>query len=364
MLSQLIVLCVAMNAIHARSVITEARLPEYCLSDNQITARDTNINCLVPSDAILNYDVLKLWSDRLNQDFSFTIECENGGTVELPWPMKAQRIVNLKVNGCRMVGFFKNMKLPSNIPDTMKDLIITNSTIVYTMGDLIEVLKRYSDASLSEENECGQQTMTKFIFRDIKFDAQMDIVDPNILMAMEGHVENMINSSSSQICDYRHLAYFDESGSTPTSSYHFKLLTMNTQYPSLRTYRTAEVDLWRIPDQLQNYRQYFPCLKRLDMSNNNIETVNFTMVSTTPCLLSPTQQPSYINLRFNKITTVSAAMLDTMMDNDIIVDVRNNPINCTLQGDSLKNYAEHMVTVYPTFSSLFSDLPCREQQIF
>ncbi|KAK6185374.1 hypothetical protein SNE40_007624 [Patella caerulea] len=351
-----------MNAIHARSVITEARLPEYCLSDNQITARDTNINCLVPSDAILNYDVLKLWSDGLSQDFTFTIECENGGTVELPWPMKARRIVNLEVKGCRIHGFFRNIKLPSNIPDTMNDLIITNSTIVYTVGELNEVLKRYSDASLTEENECGQQTMTKFIFRDIKFDAQIDIIDPSIFMEMEGHVENMIHSSSSQTCDYRHLAYFDESGSTSMSSYHFKLLTMDAQYPSLRTYRTAKVGLRRIPDQLQNYRQYFPCLKSLDMSNNNIETVNFTMESTTECLLSPTQQPSYINLRFNKITKVSDAILDTMMDNDIIIDLRNNPINCALQGDSLKNYAEHMITVYPTFSTLFGDLPCREPQ--
>lgn len=133
--------------------------------------------------------------------------------------------------------------------------------------------------------------------------------------------------------------------------YVFDDMTENSLYPSLTKFNYSSNKINNLPRQLSNWWKFFPALRELDLSNDNIESFSFDHPDVN-------QDFVFISLENNNITSVPAD-LPTYLNGKtpLVINLLGNPIHCDCKARALSQYLISLQAIAPQFHFL-SDVKC------
>ncbi|XP_052817885.1 uncharacterized protein LOC128243914 [Mya arenaria] len=346
-------------------VNTAPTLPRKGLSlcDLHITASQERVlKCAVKAGEVMDYREVRTWSaSEQNANYSIQIIC-NGGAIHLPWPFKAQNIHSLEVDGCKVQGFLSEMTMVQTLPDQLRTLALTRSTIVIPFSEMFQLRNNLN--MIPRETDCGQNTLESLVLRDVHYDL---IMSPEERDKMPGLLTDSHSRRKHEVkktpCVYPHLRYVDESGSRKTGQYHLKLLPEYSRFPKLEVYNMSRNELSHVPDFFRHlHSEKFPSLKHLDFSNNILHSFEFEFPKNLKaCSLK------VVDLHNNRIATIPQEATDKLKSiGTILVDMRENPLRCSCQLTEFRNYLETQYTMTTNLAhrKLVSDVTCTLSPIF
>ncbi|BFZ12913.1 hypothetical protein BsWGS_15952 [Bradybaena similaris] len=133
--------------------------------------------------------------------------------------------------------------------------------------------------------------------------------------------------SLSVTCNYEKLRTLDESNPQLLPIQHFTLMVQGARYPELRVMNYSSAGIREMPQELQDFRMYFPKLQYLDLSRNFLTKIPLTSRYGEASVDSLT-----LDVRGNLISSISVDDLLLWAQNtDVFVDIRNNPLHCGCQ---------------------------------
>ena len=150
----------------------------------------------------------------------------------------------------------------------------------------------------------------------------------NMASPTQAGYQELLNNIQSvdHTCVYKRLKVLDESCPLVMSVHHFSIMVQSASYPELRTMNYSFSGLPEIPQELKEFRVFFPKLAYLDLSKNLIRHVNLPRPSLTS---TPVSHHLSVDLRYNHITHINFSIVQSWATvKDIYVDVRFNPIDC------------------------------------
>lgn len=128
-------------------------------------------------------------------------------------------------------------------------------------------------------------------------------------------------------CNYEKLRVLDESNPQLLPIQHFTLMVQGARYPELRVMNYSSAGIREMPQELQDFRMYFPKLQFLDLSRNFL-----TKIPLTSRFGDASGDSLTLDVRGNLISSISVDDLLLWAQNrDVFVDIRNNPLHCGCQ---------------------------------
>ncbi|KAK3086567.1 hypothetical protein FSP39_020338 [Pinctada imbricata] len=309
--------------------------------------------CRVIVDDFWTFQTYREWSDQFRGQrlVNLDIRCKPGGAVFLPWPMKAKSLNVLTVEGCLIKGYFAEFMNETLYPDSMRILKMRNCVIQVDINQLIE--RSFLLDQVSRSYDCGQETLVMNVVTNITYLFHpMERVEFDLLSAaFDALVKH--NHNSKYRCQYKNLRTLEQTISNTRSKLFFENLAESSEYPRLKFLNLSANSIPYTSKFLRNWSKYFPVLEELDLSHNDIENFEFL-----PSADSRTK-PLLINLQFNKIRKVPDTILNELKGNSpVIVDLRNNPIDCRFCSSRLlKTYLQEVVTMDSSHGDL-QDVKC------
>ncbi|XP_070191959.1 uncharacterized protein [Littorina saxatilis] len=342
------------------------------------------------------------------------LQCQEGGMVRLPWPMRAPGLVKLNVTNCLLLDKYADFKTPAEqIPDSLRFLDMNDCVWLNDPKEVNYVIENAEN--VSSEFECGQDsTIVVYRYRgiadlDIQEKRRQEECNPVMSSALQQlnyslsfpedvrelfqwsdeRFEEFVNNTKAlgeeyvfcadfltsfrlsvmndsnpgppsdvqtttvdpnedarisriglnnirTYCVYEHLEILDESLTVPLDRKHFEYLVDKTKYPKLRVLNYSHTHLGEVPKEVREWRVYFSNapMELVDLSHNNITEVgNIPDYSNTHGNVTTT-----LNLQFNEIAKISVEMFEAWSQQpDFVVDIRNNPIDCSCDMLDLKD---------------------------
>ena len=329
------------QSFDSRNYVLPEKWKPFCeVSEETYESKFTNLTALVSVQCNIDQTYSGIWSmvdlrENLNmyndsaRKFAFDIDCADGASISLFWPVKVNNLMKLKVRGCLLVDFLSehDSHLLKLIPDTIRVLEISDIQVLVSIKRFIHLLKNVKDTP--EEYNCGHQTtVEKMTTRNVSF---AFLEPPDTVFANLVEIGEQFLLDSKRItykCDYQHLMYLDESMSNSMSIYHMSIITENSIYYELRTYNLSHNHINSLKAAQLEWSAYFPKLEIYDLSHNNISALYWFEIP----LHQRMHQITTINLQYNNITTFTVKDLARYKQMPtVFIDLRNNPLfcNCT-----------------------------------
>lgn len=301
-----------------------------------------------------NFVNFRSWLDSLKtpvDHVELSLRCLEGGSVVLPWPMRARGLKKIKITNCVVEGFFSEYNLEPAYPDSLVDFSMIDCII---RTDVNSNIQRTLMTTISKSYSCGQQTIRSHVMRNISFSFLLTSSPPSS-KTLDRAFSAMRRQSKTRdfTCNYDNLLQLEESNSDSISSVHFEVMTDISSYSSLRTFNFSSNRMTRLPDHLREWHKYFPTLEVLDLSKNHLRSFSFEK----PKSLGR-RKIFFVNLQHNKISDVPrdiASYLDEPIP--VILDLRNNPILCTYNTIELVKYLNKIKNMFPVLNFL-TDIRC------
>ena len=315
--------------------------------------------CKMYVDTRLNFIDFRQWTSGLGNavKVSLDITCSSNGRVYIPWPMKANGLVKLTIEGCTLEGYASEFNTPTRLKDELQDLSLDNIVIVSNLDSIFDIIYK----PVTPEYDCGQQTLRSAVRRNISY------MFPNINdQRLSKRHEALLMSSADELikkskqkryrCNYSELNYIDQSLSRTRSKLYLRLMTAYSEYPELQTFLIADNGYRRVPQELIDWRKSFPQLTLLDMSKNKISKFDF--LGAPFKRMNTRSQPLVADLSNNLVTTIPLNMPDYLTGSvPIIVDLTGNPLNCNCDFLRYKNYAMEAIRRFGRYNHL-SQITC------
>lgn len=303
-------------------------------------------NCFFTVAYWFNFVDFRQWLDKLSEtvgDVSLNIHCYYGAYIYLPFPFRARHLKKLHIKNCLIRMYLSEWKAPKKYPDTLEDLLIANSEISIDLPSMEEVIT----TPLTKQTDCGQETLQRMAMRNVT--VKPIIKEPTsekILNSFETFTEKM--KSVKYMCDYKHLYFLERSGDGALNKNFMDIYTEKGHYPRLKTIKMSSNNLVNFPEQFTNWQEYFPTLHQLDLSNNSIAnfTFNNQMKSSTNYV------PLVVNLKQNYIRTLPSNIELYLSHSPIILDIRENPIECDCGAERLGKYLREVRRRFPLYKPL------------
>ncbi|XP_012935108.2 uncharacterized protein LOC106011124 [Aplysia californica] len=130
----------------------------------------THMHCLVSIDSTRKWQFQELRS-RLHQihmknsSVFLSVECRAGGSLSLPWPMKARGLVGLVISGCQLTdryADFGNTQI-SGISENLRVLQIEDSIWIRDDSAFERITSPEGLASLTSDYDCGQDSTIEYM---------------------------------------------------------------------------------------------------------------------------------------------------------------------------------------------------------
>ncbi|CAC5389671.1 unnamed protein product [Mytilus coruscus] len=308
--------------------------------------------CEVFVDSRLDFIDFRQWTSELDSavKVSLDVTCSSEGTFFLPWPFKARGLIKLNVKGCVLEGFFPETLTQTNLKDELQELFLDNCVIASNMKHVIYLFNK----PLTQEIDCGQQTLQRSVFRNISYMStnKTDEITIDEFLKIFSFVQffNRLGKIRYR-CKYSNLKYIDESISSTRSKYSFLLMTAYSDFPKLHTFRWTGNGYRSVPQELIDWWKYFPQLKLLDLSYNNISTFDFLGAASTETVSK--SEPLVVNLSQNSVTEIPVDMPDYLTGSvPIIVDLTGNPLRCDCNFLRYKSYVMNALKRFEKYENL------------
>ncbi|XP_052060742.1 uncharacterized protein LOC127701019 [Mytilus californianus] len=319
--------------------------------------------CEIFVDSRLDFIDFKQWTSELERTVTVSLDvtCSSKGVFFLPWPMKARGLIKLNVKGCVLEGFFSESLTPTNLKDELQELSLEDCVIASNLKRGVYLF----NTPLTKEIDCGQQTLQRSVWRNISYmvtNKMEDITIDEFLKVFSSL--NQFFNRLGQIkyrCKYSNLKYIDESISISRSKYSFLLMTAYSDFPKLHTFRWTDNGYISVPQELIDWRKYFPQLKLLDLSYNRITKFNFLESPSTEKVSK--SEPLVVDLSQNSVTEIPVDMQDYLTGSvPIIVDLTGNPLRCDCNFLRYKNYVMNALKRFQKYENL-SRITCHSAKM-
>lgn len=307
-------------------------------------------DCMLTVAYWFNFVDFRHWLDKLLDpvgDVSLNIHCFNGAYIYLPFPYRARHLKKLKVNNCLIRNYLSEWKAQKNYPDSLKDLEIVHSEIEVDLPTMEDVVSNL----VTKETDCGQETLETLVMRNVTFKPvsikpQTEQQTKSLLDSFQTFLEKM--KSVEYMCNYKQLQLLERSGVETLNKNFMDAQTERAYYPRLRTFILNSNNIVNFPVQFSNWREYFPTLREIDLSNNSVENFTFNI----PIEKTMNFVPLLINLKNNKIRSVPLNIDKYLSSSPIILDLRENPIECDCNAKRLGNYLRAVRRRFPLYKQL------------
>ncbi|KAK7505249.1 hypothetical protein BaRGS_00003411 [Batillaria attramentaria] len=183
----ILVLCgvVGVSAMLPRDFNLSRQLPASWMSICQVLddrSDDVNatITCHVTPGDDVEWRLADLRSslapivDSGPYEVALEIDCEAGGNISLPFPMRSPGLVKLKVSNCRLLDKFADFNSSAlELGDWLRELDMRSCTWVNEPGSLDVMVANLH--KLTSHYECGQDsTLVSYIYRNISDELSLD----------------------------------------------------------------------------------------------------------------------------------------------------------------------------------------------
>ncbi|CAC5389672.1 unnamed protein product [Mytilus coruscus] len=349
MLRHLFGIIVGINLILAVTCQSRSFFDMNCPQNKAANLR----KCEIFVDSRIDFIDFGKWTSELESTVkvSLDVTCSKKGVFSLPWPMKARGLIKLNVKGCVLEGFFPESLTPTNLKDELQELSLDTCVIVSNLKRVIYLF----NTPLTKEIDCGQQTLQRSVWRNISYMSTNNMEDVTIdqFLKVFSSFEHFLNRPK-QIryrCKYSNLKYIDESISSTRSKYSFLLMTAYADFPKLHTFRWIDNGYRSIPQELIDWRKYFPQLKLLDLSYNNVTKFDFLGAPSSET--ASKSEPLVVDLSQNSVAEIPINMPDYLTGSvPIIVDLTGNPLRCDCNFLRYKSYVMNALKRYEKYEKL------------
>lgn len=291
-----------------------------------------------------NWDFLKFreWSDSFPgemKNVELYINCENGASVFLPWPMRARSLQVLDIQGCSIQGFYNEYENPANYTDSIVDLKMADCVIEENLNDHID---RNLNKRPSKSFACGQESVVVMDIKNVTSTFPRIPTGPKV-----AKYQNVKQKKYS--CIYNHMIYYEE-----TLQYSLENDSTFSHYPVLKVATFSSNNLSTVPSKGRDWPSFFPVLEVLDISNNSITDFYFEDPNENRTL--------YVDMRYNSVVDVPTNMTSYLQEaRAVIIDLRHNPIRC---GCSVLNFKEYLLEIQTRFPTWYNgtEVYCETQE--
>ena len=299
----------------------------------------SSIRCSVGKNQALDYRAIGVFTAVEKRQFSVGIACVDGGSVTLPWPMKAENVVELNVTGCIVDSFLTEMTVQHKIGDHLRTLLLSDVSINIPLRTLHYVSTNPS--KITSDADCGQLSLESITFRNIHFELEIPAEDRhgggNRMMHFGGHDDKLHHHP--EVCVFSNLKYLEETASRVNGHYHLKLIPDHAVFPKLEVYSVSHNNLDHVPRDLRRlHSKKFPLLKELDLSHNALSSLEFEDLDkpkTKSCSVKT------VNLQNNKISSLPLRTVKALKQiGTVFVDLRKNPLRCSCKMSALRKYLQ------------------------
>lgn len=296
------------------------------------------LKCSIGKGQFLDYRDLRTWSaGERGAKYYVQIVC-NGGTLNLPWPFKAENIVSLEVNDCLVHGFLSEMTKKHTVADELQSLKLSRVSIDISLSEMFELRNNLN--KITQDTDCGQLTLERLILQDVHYDVKATPEERDGMMHMHTKppVHDQIpHEPVHKTCVYPNLKYVDESGSRKSGQYYLKLLPEYSLFPKLEIYNMSRNELTHIPKFFRNLQSdIFPQMKLIDFSNNFLRSFEFDLPKEGKSNLQ------IVDLHGNDIAALSPQTTQRLESiGTIFVDLRQNPLSCSCRLRNLRQYFQN-----------------------
>ncbi|XP_063443146.1 uncharacterized protein LOC134723472 [Mytilus trossulus] len=324
--------------------------------------RNISVNlrkCEVLVESRLDFTDFRQWTSELESavKVSLDVTCKSKGVFFLPRPMTARGLIKLNVKGCVLAGYFSESLTPTNLKDELLELSLDNCVIASNVKRLIDSVNK----PVTKEIDCGQQTLQRSVWRNISYTNTNDMegVTVDDFLKFFSSLDQFLNNINriKYRCKYSNLEYIDESMGSNRNKHSFLMMTAYSDFPALHTFLWTYNGYSSVPQELTDWRKYFPQLKLLYLSYNNITKFNFLGAPFTEMVSK--SEPLVIDLSHNSVNEIPVDMPDYLTGSvPIIVDLTGNPLKCDCNFLRYKNYVMHALKIFQKYGNL-SRITCR-----
>lgn len=228
-----------------------------------------------------HWDFLKFrkWLDNLNfvRDVSLRIACAEGGSLYIPWPMRARNLKKLEIKDCLLKGYFDENNVKSKYPDTLEVRNIANSAIEISLFEWFNMIK---DMQPTKSYTCGQESLVKSIERNNTYRFVNTPKLPgrelfDVLSQIGDSFRDKVRTQPFD-CHYKRLIYLENSDNPSLGKHFMEDLTLHSNFPRLKALNLSFNRLSQLPLELKKWYISFPKLEYLNLSNNDLDTFSFT----------------------------------------------------------------------------------------
>lgn len=311
-----------------------------------------DINCSFIVQDKWNFLEFREWLDNIRGSIgsvSLNLTCLNNGTVYMPSPSRARNLEKLYTKNCVIDGYHSEFYNQPAYPDSIRYLTIIDSIFLLDPEQLYDMV--LNDSQLKSVH-CGHETYVRTIHRNIKY-SFLPITTMPSLEKMEAVSDAILPNIKNRpfVCNYQNYIEIESTGSNTVGKYVFDDMTENSLYPSLTRFNYSSNKINNLPRQLSNWWKFFPALRELDLSNDNIESFSFDHPDVN-------QDFVFISLENNNITSVPAD-LPTYLNGKtpLVINLLGNPIHCDCKARALSQYLISLQAITPQFHFL-SDVKC------
>lgn len=326
---------------------SESEFEKSCSSDSM-----GNRNCSIVVPNNWNFLKFRRWLEKLNgnvKDVRLDLTCLDGGTVFLPWPFRARNLRKIRVKNCLIDGYYSEYNTKTKYTNTVRDMALIDVSILTDINQLIEM--NLNDP-LEKSSTCGQETNVRFIQRNVSFHFVPTKSPPSLHRLQDGF-DTLAEKSKTQpfTCHFEDLLFLEHTGSKSISRIHFDTMTDHSVYPKLKVFNFSSNYLPDLPRQLEQWWKFFPSLRFLDLSNNEIRSFSFDHPDVSLEYL-------YISLANNNITSVPQDLFSYLSGKTpILINLLGNPIHCDCRVSALSQYLRGLRIIAPHFKDL-SNVQC------
>ncbi|CAC5424895.1 Toll-like receptor Tollo [Mytilus coruscus] len=325
---------------------------------------NVTISCFVGKNDTLNFKTFRKFSNNVitfdeKVRFTLLITCEDGGQISLPQFARARLLRSLTVLGCKLFGYFSETKdhTIDLIPDHTENYVLINCQIIFEEQKFNESLNNKNE---SKTYQCGPTNATAIILRNVTntFLNPVNIKD----FPSEGVRKSALNHHRHQMenyetCKYKHLLYYEKSYAVEMGRFTLLKILQGSNYPSIQVFNFSFGGLIDIPLHFREWRAPYTHLKYVDLTHNKI-----TDIGDIRNHASQTDDSSNgtIDLRYNKIRTVSVKDIGPLMQYDLLtVDIRNNPFDCICEMKEFMEFMKFKFHLVPPKYHYLSNLTCQ-----
>lgn len=358
---------------------------DYCLLQEPVDSSGSSIPslyCIVPNGSIWDMNDLERWLNSsamsVSSEYTVKLECNRGGKVVAPWPMKATRLKEIEIVGCEIEGFLRELinemggvqSTMASLPDELESIRLFNSVVVINPLELQNAAMGLG--SISSQVDCGSLNLKELRFRGLgtKYEIPMvqspedgngittssvemstDLPSTKLAMQTEAFVpettENLLlNAISTQTeapipetteqllevgvpthrCPRPKLKHIEISNSDFIAMFNILLVfSEGSILKGLETLDFSNVYWTEVPNSLYDYDQSYPKLRYVNLTHNAIE--DFKVPEKRNARFN---RFKLLDLAYNQIKILTEKQIKAFASPEYIhVNIRGNPISCT-----------------------------------